>query len=219
MSTAGTSIGLLRTSTSGHAVVELTSSRIHSPPQRVGNRNSPINDEDTDVVDSRAEGISVDDLEAVGSRVCLKTTEVLMHILAIGESALQSKLNRFCSHKARSRVDNDRLEDLVTAADLASMGSFEVVMDRREVLEEPDVEAVPIDVRIRQQEPVVDRVRLERVGRERIAGLKLLPFIDENTPSERKRSTAMSSIFVSAFENLRYPDVEPNQRRPRKERG
>ena len=30
-----------------------------------------------------------------------------MHILAIGESALQSKSNRFCSHKARSRADND----------------------------------------------------------------------------------------------------------------
>ena len=39
-----------------------------------------------------------------------------MHILAIGESTLQSKLNRLCSHKAQSRVDNDRFEDLVSAA-------------------------------------------------------------------------------------------------------
>ena len=91
MSTGGPSIGLLRTSTSGHAVVELTSSRINSPPRRVGNRNSPNNDDDTDVVDSRAEGISVNDLEAAGSRVCLESTEVLMHLLAIGESALQSE--------------------------------------------------------------------------------------------------------------------------------
>ena len=30
-----------------------------------------------------------------------------MHILAIGESALKSESNRFCSHKARSHVDND----------------------------------------------------------------------------------------------------------------
>ena len=30
-----------------------------------------------------------------------------MHILAIGKSALQSESDRFCSHKARSRVDND----------------------------------------------------------------------------------------------------------------
>ena len=97
-------------------------------------------------MDSRAEGISVTDLEAAGSRVCLESTEVLMHILSIGERALQSKSNRFCSHKARNCVDNDRAEDLVTAADLASMGSFEVVMDRCEVVEERDVEVMTIDV-------------------------------------------------------------------------
>ena len=44
MPNGGPSIGLLRTSTTGHAVVELTSSRIDSPPRRVGNRNSPNND-------------------------------------------------------------------------------------------------------------------------------------------------------------------------------
>ena len=69
------------------AVVELTSWRIDSPPRRVGNRNSPNNDDDTEAVDSRAEGISVNDLEAARSRVCLQSTEVLIHILAIGESA------------------------------------------------------------------------------------------------------------------------------------
>ena len=42
-----------------------------------------------------------------------------MHILTIGESVLQSKSNPFYSHKARSRVDNDRLENLVTAVDIA----------------------------------------------------------------------------------------------------
>ena len=162
MLTGGPSISLLRTSTSGHAVVELTSSRIDPPPRPVGNQNSQKNDDDTDIVDSRAEGISVNDPEAAGSRVCLESTEVLMHILAIGESALQSEWNRFCSHKARSRVDNDCLEDLVAAADVAWMGSLEVVIDRREVLEERDVEVMPIDIRIRRQEPVVDRVPVER---------------------------------------------------------
>ena len=88
-----------------------------------------------------------------------------MHILAIEKSALQSKWNRFRSHKARSRVDTDRFEDLVSAADLASMGSFEVVMNRGEVLEERDVEVVPIHFRMRRQEPVVDRVWSERVTR------------------------------------------------------
>ena len=200
MSTGGPSIGLVRTSTSGHAVVELTSSRIHSLPRCVGNQNSPNNHDDTDVVDSRAEGISVNDLKAAGSRVCLESTEVLMHILAIGESAVQSKSNRFCSHKARSGVDNDRLEDLVSAADIAFMGSFEVVMDRREVLEEPDVEVMPMDVRIRRQEPVVDRVRVERVTCGPNAGMELLAFIRQTIPSEFDRSTPTSSIFVSAFE-------------------
>ena len=195
MSTCGLSIGLLRTSTSGHAVIEPTGSRIDSAPRCVSNRNSPNNDADTDVVDSRTEGISVNDLKAVGSRVFLESTEVLMHILAIGEGALQSESNRFCSHKARSRVDNDRFEDLVSAADFALMGSFEVVMDRCEVLEEPDVEVVPIDVRIRRQKPVVDRVRVERVTRGRVAGLELLPFIGVNIPSELDRSTPMSSIL------------------------
>ena len=201
MSTGGPSIGLLQTSTSGHAVVQLTSSRIDSPPRCVSNRNSPNNDDGTDVIDSRANGISVNDLKHVGSRTFfLESTEVLMHILAVGKSTLQSESNRFCSHKARSRVDNDRFEDLVSAAHLASMGSLEVVMDRREVLEERDVKVVPIDVRIRRQKPVVDRVRVEQVTRRRVAGLDLLPFIGVDIPSELDRSTPTSSIFVSAFE-------------------
>ena len=108
MSTGGPSIGFLRASTSGHGVVELTSSRIDSPPWRVSNRNSSNNDDGTDVIDFRAKGITVNDLKHVSSRTFfLDLTEVLMHILAISASALQSESNRFCSHKARSRVDND----------------------------------------------------------------------------------------------------------------
>ena len=96
MSTGGPSIGLLRTSTSGHAVVELTSSRIASPPRCVSNRNSLNNDDGTDVIDSRAEGISVNDLKHVGSRTFfLESTEVLMHILdlVLCESTLHSESN------------------------------------------------------------------------------------------------------------------------------
>ena len=200
MSAGAPSIGLLRTSTSSHAVIELTGWRMHSPPRCVSNRNSPNNDDDTDVVDSRTEGISVNDLKAAGLRVFLELTEVLMHILAIGEGAPQSESNRFCSHKARRRVDNDRFGDVVSGADLASKGSFEVVMDRREVLEERDVEVVEIDVRIRWQKPVVNRVRVERVTRGRVAGLELLPFIGVNIPSEFDPWTPPSSILVSAFE-------------------
>ena len=134
MLTGGPSIGLLRTCTSGYAVVELTSSWIYSPPWCISNRNSSNKNDGTDIIDSKAEGISVNDLKHVGSRTFfLESTEVL--ILAIGERTLQSKSNRFCSHKARSRVDNDCFDDLVSAADLASMGSLEVIMNRRQVLE------------------------------------------------------------------------------------
>ena len=89
-------------------MVELTSSRIDSPPCRVGNRNSSNKDDSTYVIDSRAEGISVNDLKHLGSRTFfLESTEVLMYILSISEGTLQSESNRFCSHKAGSRVDND----------------------------------------------------------------------------------------------------------------
>ena len=132
MSTSRPSIGFLRTSTSGQAVVQLTSSRIDSPTWRVGNPNSSHNNDGTDVIDSRAEGISVNELKHVGSRTFfLESTEVLMYILTISEGTLQSESNRFCCHKARSRVNNDRFEDLVSAADLASMGSLEIIGDRR----------------------------------------------------------------------------------------
>ena len=201
MSTSRPSIGFLRTSTSGHAVIELTSSRIDSPAWRVSDQNSSNNDDGTDVIDSRAEGISVNDVKHVGSRIIfLESTEVLMYILSISESTLQSESNRFCSHKARSRVDNDRLEDLVSAADLASMGSLEVIMDRREVLEERDVAVVVVDVRLCRQKPVVDRVRAEWVTRRRVLGLDLLLFISVDIPLELDRSTPTSSTFVSRFE-------------------
>ena len=123
-----------------------------------------------------------------------------MYILTISERTLQSESNRFCCHKGRSRVDNDRLEDLVSAADLASMGSLEVIMDRREVFEERDVEVVLIDVRLCPQKPVVDGVRVEQVTRRRVGGLDLLPFISVDIPSELDRSTPTSSTVVSGFE-------------------
>ena len=225
MSTSGPSIGFLRTSSSIHAVVEMTNSRIDWPPWRVSNRNSLNNDDGTDVIGFMAKGISVNDLKHVGSRTFfLKFTEMLMYILAISESTLQSKSNCFCSHKARSPVDNDRLEDLVSAADLASMGSLEVIMDRREVLEERDIKVVLVDVRLCRQKLVVDRVWMERVTRRRVVGLDLLPFISVDIPSELDCSTPTSSTFVSGFEGGHevfrgtHASIQI-RRRPRKERG
>ena len=122
-----------------------------------------------------------------------------MYILTISEGTLQSESNRFCSHKARRRVSNDRFEDLVSAADLASMGSLEIIMDRREVLEERDVELVLIGVRLCRQKPVVDGVQVDQVTRRRVGGLDLLPFISIDIPSELDRSTPALSSFVSGL--------------------
>ena len=67
-------------------MVELTSSRIDSPPRRVGNRKSSYDNDGADVVLLRAEGVSVDDLKRVGSRTFfLESTEVLMDIVAVSE--------------------------------------------------------------------------------------------------------------------------------------
>ena len=182
-------------------MIELTSSRIDSPPRRVSNRNPSRNNDGSDIIDSTAEGISVNDLKHVGSRTfCLELTEVLMYILTISKGTLQSESKRFCCHKAQGRVNNERLEDLVSAAGLASMGSLEIIMDRRDVLEERGVEVVLIGTRLCRQKPVVDRVRVERVTRTRVSGLDLLLFIRIDIPSELDRSTPTSSTFVSGLE-------------------
>ena len=122
-----------------------------------------------------------------------------MYTLTISEGTVQSESNHFCSYKARGRVNNDHFEDLVSAADLASMCSLEIIMDRCEVLEERDVEVVLIGVRVCRQKPVVDGVQVERVTRRRVGFLDLLPFISIDIPSELDRSTPTLSTFVSGL--------------------
>ena len=209
MSTSRPSIGFPRSSTSGHAVVELTSSRIDSPPRRVGNRKSSHDNDGADVVHFRPEGISVDDLKHVGLRTFfLESTEVLMYILTISEGTLQSEPNRFCSHKARSLVNNDRFEDLVSAADLASMCSLKVIVDRCEVLEERDVEVVLIGVRLHRQKPVIDGVRVERVTRRRVGFLDLLLFISIDIPSDwTARRQRCPPSYPASKGDMRYFEV------------
>ena len=129
MLTSGPSIFLTPTRTSGIALVELTSSRVDSPPRGVGDPKPPSNADCADVVDSRNEGVSVNVLEDVRERVALEWTEVLMHILSIGESMLQGKSNRLCSHKARGCVDNDSVENVVSAVGVTSMGSLVVSLN------------------------------------------------------------------------------------------
>ena len=122
-----------------------------------------------------------------------------MHILSIGESVLQSELNYLCSPRARGGVNNECLENLVPAVDLAWMGSFEVIVNRREVLEHRHVEVMSIGVRIRRQESLVDRIQMKRVTCGRTVGLELLPFMDKDISSKGNLSTPIRSIFVSAF--------------------
>ena len=84
------------------------------------------------------------------------------------------------------------------------MGSLEVIMDRRELLEERDVEVVLIDVRLSRKKPVVDRVWVEQVARRRVVGLDLFRFIRVDIPSELDRSTptSFSFVYISAFEGV-----------------
>ena len=123
-----------------------------------------------------------------------------MHILSIGESALQGESNRLCSHTARGCVDNDGIKHLVSTVDFASMGSFAVVLNRREVLEHRHVEVMLIGVLIRLQKLEVDKIRKKRVTCGQTAGLELFLFIKKDISSKGNFSTPGPSVLVSAFE-------------------
>ena len=79
------------------------------------------------------------------------------------------------------------------------MCSLEVIMDRREVLQEGDVEVVLIGVRLCRQKPVVDGILVERVTGRRVGFLDLLPLFSIDIPSELDRSTPTLSTFVSGL--------------------
>ena len=54
--------------------------------------------------------IPIDDLEHLGSRITLKSTKVLVHVLSVRKSTLKGELNRLYGYEARSSVDNDDVE-------------------------------------------------------------------------------------------------------------
>ena len=128
------------------------------------------------------------------------TTPGASRLQASQSQQRSTTMQRLHSHKARSRVNNDRFEDLVSAADLASMCSLKVIMDRCEVVEERDVEVVLIGVRLHRRKPVIDGVRVEQVARRRVGFLAFLAFISIDIPSELDRSTPTLSNFVSGLE-------------------
>ena len=142
MSTSSPLTLLPRTGTSGVAVVNLASPRVNSPPCGVSNRKSSNNDDCADILFVGTEPVSINSIEGFCWRICLKSTEILMHVLFVCESTLQSKSNPLCSQKHRHHVHNDNIEDIFSSVYIPSMSSSEVSFNRREELEHQHVEVL-----------------------------------------------------------------------------
>ena len=78
----------------------------------------------------------------------MESTEALMLILFIGESALYGEWNHLCSHKARGPVDNDSVENVFSTVDVTSMGSLVVGLCGRVLLEHRHIKVMSISARI-----------------------------------------------------------------------
>ena len=69
--------------------------------------------------------IPIDDLEHLGSRITLKSTKVLVHVLSVRKSTLQGESNCLYGYEGRCSVDNDDVEiRVVSAVYTLSMGLF-----------------------------------------------------------------------------------------------
>ena len=69
--------------------------------------------------------IPIDDLKHLGSRITLKLTKVLVHVLSVRKSTLQGESNRLYGYEARCSVDNDDVEiRVVSTVYTLSMGLF-----------------------------------------------------------------------------------------------
>ena len=69
--------------------------------------------------------IPIDDLEHLGSRITLKSTKVLVHVLSVRKSTLQGELNRLYGYEARCSINNDDVEiRVVSTVYTLSMGLF-----------------------------------------------------------------------------------------------
>ena len=69
--------------------------------------------------------IPIDDLEHLGSRITLKSTKVLVHVLSVGKRTLQGESNRLYGYEARCSVGNDNVEiRVVSTVYTLSMGLF-----------------------------------------------------------------------------------------------
>ena len=139
-------------------------------------------------------------LESFCSRIGLKSTEMLMHVLLVGESTLQGQLKRLCSLKAPRRVDNDSVEDTLSPVYILLMSSLEVSLHRRGEFEHRHVQVVSINIRIWRQEPVFERIRMKWVTRGRTAGVELLSFVDIHISSKGPQAAPIiPEVIISTF--------------------
>ena len=104
---------------------ELSGLGVDSPPSSIGDREPSSDDDHVDFSAIVDVAIPIDDLEHLGSRITLKSTKVLVHILSVGKSTLQGELNRLYGYEARCSVGNDDVEiRVVSTVYTLSMGLF-----------------------------------------------------------------------------------------------
>ena len=86
---------------------ELSGPGVDSPPSSIGDREPSSDDDHLDFFAVVDVAIPIDDLEHLGSRITLKSTKVLVHVLSVRKSTLQRESNRLYGYEARCSVDND----------------------------------------------------------------------------------------------------------------
>ena len=72
---------------------ELSGPGVDSLPSSIGDREPSSDDDHVDFFAIVDLAIPIDDLEHLGSRITLKSTKVLVHILFVGKSTLQGESN------------------------------------------------------------------------------------------------------------------------------
>ena len=91
--------------------------------------------------------IPSDDLQHLDSRITLKSTKVLVHLLSVGECTLQGESNRLCSYEVCCRVDNHDVEvRIVSARYTLSLSIFVGTPESSKVFEYRNVEMMFICV-------------------------------------------------------------------------
>ena len=104
---------------------ELSGLGVDSPPLSIADREPSSNDDHVDFSAAVDVAIRINDLEHLGSRITLKSTKVLAHVLSVGKSTLQGELNCLYGYEARSSVGNDDVEiRVVLTVYTLSMGLF-----------------------------------------------------------------------------------------------